>query len=63
MSVLPTNKLMDGVESDTLTVGYVLSSPSFPICQHILSEILTGRWMLIMPVAPDPLQFYYLSCM
>lgn len=41
MSVLPTNKLMHGVESDTPTVGYVLLSPSFPICQHILSEILT----------------------
>lgn len=31
MSVLPTNKLMHGVESDIPTVGYVLSSPSFPI--------------------------------
>ena len=41
MSVLPTNKPMRGVESDTLTVGYVLSSPSFLIYQHILSEILT----------------------
>lgn len=32
MSVLPTNKLLHDVELDTLTVVYVLSSPSFPIC-------------------------------